>query len=248
MNQRSAESEAALNPMPRHVAIIMDGNGRWASKRHLPRVAGHQKGISAVRLAVEYALENQIAYLTLFAFSSENWQRPISEVNALINLFETVLTQELSEICKQHVKLNIIGDISRFPDNLQQAILDAMTKTADHNLLTLNVAVNYGGRWDIVQAISRLIEDRVLATDITEETFRSYLSLGDVPDPDLFIRTGGEKRISNFLLWHLAYTELYFTDILWPDFSKDAFQDAVIFYRQRERRFGKISNQVPPSC
>ena len=248
MNQSTQTLDTVLNPMPNHVAIIMDGNGRWASKRFLPRIAGHQKGLSAVRLAVEYALQNQIGYLTLFAFSSENWRRPASEVNALLNLFETVLTQEINEICKQNVKLNIIGDISRFPANLQEAICNAVSKTALHDRLTLNVAVNYGGRWDIAQAISRLLSDPVSVNDITEDKLRPFLSLGDMPDPDLFIRTGGEQRISNFLLWHLAYTELYFTDVLWPDFSKEAFDDAITFYRTRERRFGQTSEQVQPTC
>ena len=245
MSQASAST--VLNPVPRHVAIIMDGNGRWASARFLPRIAGHKRGINSVRTSVEYALEHNIDYLTLFAFSSENWRRPPAEVSYLLSLFENVLEQEIAEICQQHVRLNVIGDIARLSPSLQKAIARSVEKTASHDKLVLTIAVNYGGHWDITQAVSRLMAAGKKPEEVTGDLIRSYLSLGSIPDPDLFIRTGGEQRISNFLLWNLAYTELYFTDTLWPDFTKKAFAKAIDFYLHRERRFGQTSEQVSPS-
>ena len=237
------------NPMPQHVAIIMDGNGRWASSRFLPRIAGHKRGLDAVRKAVTYATKHEIPYLTIFAFSSENWRRPPSEVSFLMSLFERALANELARLSAENIRLNIIGDISRFSEKLQAAITSAIEKTANNERLVLTIAVNYGGRWDITQAISRLLADKSIdSSNLTEESIRPYLSLGHLPDPDLFIRTGGERRISNFMLWHLAYTELYFTDILWPDFTESYFDEAIDFYRHRERRFGQTSEQVSSSC
>jgi len=235
--------------VPRHVAIIMDGNGRWARKRFLPRFAGHRRGVETVRDAVKYCLARGIEYLTLFAFSSENWRRPEEEVSLLMQLFMRALQQEVSKLDSNGVRLKIVGDLSRFDSTLQSLILAAEQQTAGNDKLTLTLAANYGGRWDILQAANRLAlahPDQLGAW--SEADLTPYLAMSYAPEPDLFIRTGGEQRISNFLLWQLAYAELYFTDTLWPEFDSAAFADAISSYQQRERRFGRTSEQLitPP--
>jgi undecaprenyl diphosphate synthase len=234
--------------MPRHVAIIMDGNGRWAKRRHLPRVAGHRAGVEAVRRVVEGCARRGIEALTLFAFSSENWRRPAQEVGLLMELFLTALQRETRSLHKNNVRLRVIGDQDPLADKLKSTIREAEELTAGNTGLQLNVAANYGGRWDIVQAVRRVAAQAASGTlavdEIDEARVASALALSDVAEPDLFIRTGGEQRISNFLLWQLAYTELYFTDISWPDFDDAALEAALESFRARERRFGKTSEQV----
>src|SRR6476659_8765112 len=210
--------------VPRHIAIIMDGNGRWATKRLLPRVAGHVKGVDAVRKIVEACVERGVEYLTLFAFSSENWRRPAEEVSFLMQLFISALEQEVAKLHENGVRFKVIGDLSRFERPLRQLVADAEKLTADNRRLTLTVAANYGGRWDIMQAVKRMLADKPqLVAGFEAPDLLPYLSLAYAPEPDLFVRTGGEQRISNFLLWQLAYTEMYFTDTLWPDFDTAAF-------------------------
>ncbi len=232
----------------RHVCIIMDGNGRWAKKRFMPRFAGHKAGLSTVRKIVSSCVEQEIEALTLFAFSSENWRRPQKEVGLLMELFATALTREVKKLHENNVQLRIIGDLSAFSEKIQTLINNAINKTAGNTGLVLNIAANYGGRWDITQAARKMAyevqQGKLAAEDITEESIENYLSLKDLPEPDLFIRTGGEKRISNFVLWQLAYCELYFTDILWPDFNKPQFQDAIDSFRSRQRRFGRTGDQL----
>jgi undecaprenyl diphosphate synthase len=231
---------------PRHVAIIMDGNGRWAKQRHLPRVAGHQRGLDAVRSAVRSCAERGVEFLTLFAFSSENWRRPIDEVSFLMQLFVRALEQEVEKLHESGVRFRVIGDLKRFEPKLVRLVRDAEALTAANQRLTLTVAANYGGRWDVVQAVNRMLRERPeLASGFDERDLAPHLALSYAPEPDLFIRTGGEQRISNFMLWQLAYTELYFTDILWPDFDAAALDRAIISYQQRERRFGRTSEQLP---
>ena len=245
----SVADVAAVDPgLPRHVAIIMDGNGRWARRRHLPRVAGHRAGVEAVRSVVRACGEKGIEALTLFAFSSENWRRPQEEVGVLMSLFMSTLDTQVRKLHENNIQLRIIGDRSAFSTALRERIADAETLTAGNSGLRLVVAANYGGRWDLAQAARSLARDvaagRIRAEEIDETTLSSALSLADLPEPDLFIRTGGEQRVSNFLLWHLAYTELYFTDVLWPDFDRAAFDDAIASYAGRQRRFGRTSEQV----
>ena len=248
MSADKPTSPGGNNGLPRHVAIIMDGNGRWAKKRLLPRVAGHRAGVETVRQVVKACGEKGIEVLTLFAFSSENWRRPPKEVSLLMELFLTALQRESKRLHANNVKLKIIGDRTAFAPRLQEEIANAEELSRDNSGLTLMIAANYGGRWDVVQAARRLgekIEAGVLrAGDITSDLFESQLVLHDLPEPDLFIRTGGEQRISNFLLWHLAYSELYFTDTLWPDFDAGAFEDALSSYASRQRRFGRTGDQV----
>lgn len=234
-----------VSAVPRHVAIIMDGNGRWAKKRYLPRVAGHRKGVEAVRLTVKACIERGVAALTLFAFSSENWRRPAEEVSLLMQLFVSALQQEVEQLHAGGVRFRTIGDLSRFDPKLVRLIQDAQQLTASNTKLTLTVAANYGGRWDILQAVEKLRRECGGDTKPwTETQLLSRLCLGDLPEPDLFIRTGGEQRISNFLLWQLAYTEFYFTDTLWPDFDGRALDQAIESYLSRERRFGRTSEQL----
>lgn len=231
--------------IPKHVAIIMDGNGRWAKKYFLPRFAGHRRGVETVREAVRFCLERGIAYLTLFAFSSENWRRPQEEVTLLMQLFVKALQQEVAKLDENGVRLKVIGDLSRFDRELRELIAISEEKTANNTRLTLTIAANYGGRWDILQAMNRLataLPER--KGSWTEEDLAPFLSMHYAPEPDLFIRTGGEARISNFLLWQLAYTEFYFTEALWPEFNSAAFARAIESYQQRERRFGRTSEQV----
>jgi undecaprenyl diphosphate synthase len=231
-------------PVPRHIAIIMDGNGRWAKKRLMPRVAGHAQGVERVRDVIKACVERGVEYLTLFAFSSENWRRPPEEVNRLMELFVMALEREVKKLHKNDVRLKIVGDLSRFDDTLRQLINAGEALTAGNTKLTLTVAANYGGRWDIMQAVNSWRAAHPHTHDITEEALAEYLSMAYAPEPDLFIRTGGEQRISNFLLWQLAYTELHFTDTLWPDFDAASLDEAIASYRKRERRFGRTSEQL----
>lgn len=231
--------------MPQHVAVIMDGNGRWAKKRFLPRVAGHVKGVELVREMVRACLERGIQYLTLFAFSSENWRRPQEEVTLLMQLFVKALEQEVEKLDRNGVRLRIIGDLSRFDPKLQALIRKGEEKTAANTRLDLTIAANYGGRWDIMQAMNRMLLAQPEKREGWQESdLEPYLSMSYAPEPDLFIRTGGEERISNFLLWQLAYTELYFTATLWPDFDTAEFDKAITSFQQRERRFGRTSEQL----
>lgn len=239
---RQVPSAAAV---PDHVAVIMDGNGRWAKKRFLPRFAGHAKGVELVREMVRACLERNIRYLTLFAFSSENWRRPQDEVTLLMQLFVKALEQEVEKLDRNGVRLRVVGDLARFDHGLQVLIKDAEARTSKNTRLDLTIAANYGGRWDIMQAVNRMLvayPDR--REGWSEADLEPFLSMEFAPEPDLFIRTGGEERISNFLLWQLAYTELYFTDILWPEFNTDEFDKAILSYQKRERRFGRTSEQV----
>ncbi|MDR2787664.1 MAG: di-trans,poly-cis-decaprenylcistransferase [Candidatus Accumulibacter sp.] len=231
--------------VPRHVAIIMDGNGRWAKKHFLPRFTGHSRGVETVREAVRYCLDRGIGYLTLFAFSSENWRRPAEEVSLLMQLFAKALMQEVSRLKANGVRLRVIGDPARFDAQLQALIREAERTTAANDRLTLTIAANYGGRWDILQAVNRMAVERPEKQGRwTEDDLTPYLAMNHAPEPDLFIRTGGEERISNFLLWQLAYAEFYFTETLWPEFDATAFDQAVASYQRRERRFGRISEQL----
>jgi undecaprenyl diphosphate synthase len=225
--------------VPRHVAIIMDGNGRWAKRQHLPRIAGHRRGVESVRATVRACAERGIGFLTLFAFSSENWRRPAEEVALLMQLFQMALTNEVEKLHRNEVRLKVVGDTSRFDANIRRAIEQGERLTAGNNGLTLTIAANYGGRWDLLQAVNKIKNQ-----PIDESSLAAHLAMSYAPEPDLFIRTGGEQRISNFLLWQLAYTELYFTETLWPDFDDAALDLAIASYRARERRFGRTSEQL----
>lgn len=248
--QDPTASEPLPAEVPRHVAIIMDGNGRWARQRLLPRVAGHRRGASAVRDTVRACGELGIEHLTLFAFSSENWRRPADEVAALMELFGTAIRQEVPRLHEHGVRFRVVGDRSRFDPALCDLIVDAEATTCSNARMTLTIAANYGGRWDIAQAVNRALEARAVAGNadpaapLSESEIARHLALAYAPEPDLFIRTGGETRISNFLLWQLAYTELWFTETLWPDFGASDVQAAVEAFRSRERRFGRTSDQV----
>lgn len=237
-----------MNKLPNHVAIVMDGNGRWASQRNLPRIAGHRVGAKAVREAIKFATEIKIPVLTLFAFSSENWGRPQAEVNFLMDLFLKTLRRETKNLHKHNVRLRIIGDYTKFDLTLQKKIHEAQELTANNTGLTLVIAANYSGRWDLAQAmqqIAQLVKINMLnATDITTDLISQYLCLADLPEPDLLIRTSGERRISNFMLWQFAYTELFFTDALWPDFNATIFQQAITDFMQRQRRYGLTGKQI----
>jgi undecaprenyl diphosphate synthase len=242
-------TKSVADNFPVHIAIIMDGNGRWARRRHLPRVAGHKAGLTAARRTIEHCGELGIRALTLFAFSSENWQRPDTEVGALMELFMNALQNEVEKLHSNQVRVRFIGDLSGFSSKLTEAMQRAHLLTEQNSGMTLNIAVGYGGRWDIVRAARRLAKQLTQgegrSDELDEQTFAAALSLGDCPDPDLFIRTGGEQRISNFLLWNLAYTELYFSEMLWPDFDAQALDSAVAWFAGRERRFGLTSEQLP---
>ncbi|OCG44946.1 di-trans,poly-cis-decaprenylcistransferase [Gilliamella sp. Fer1-1] len=232
--------------IPSHVAIIMDGNGRWAQQRNQLRAVGHRAGLKTVRKIVAYAATLKVKVLTLYAFSSENWRRPPNEVSALISLFIYALKREIKSLNKNNVRLNIIGDISRFSDNLQNMIIQAQNLTKNNSGLVLNIAANYGGRWDILQSAKKMAtqvtKGEITLDEVTEDRFASIMCMGEFPDVDLVIRTGGEYRISNFLLWQIAYSELYFTDTLWPDFNQTLFDEAINAFNARERRFGGIRN------
>lgn len=238
----------ALSTLPQHVAVIMDGNGRWAKGRGLPRIAGHRKGVEAVRDLVTACGELGIPYLTLFAFSSENWRRPETEVRLLLELFLMALDKEVKKLHTNKVRFRVIGDIERFGPKLGARIRDAEALTRDNQNLTLTIAANYGGRWDIAQACKKLARatasGQLDPESITPESLEPHLSMAGKPEPDLFIRTGGEQRISNFMLWQLAYTELYFTPVLWPEFDRSQLDLALASFFSRQRRFGQTGDQV----
>lgn len=240
----STQTVPVVCSIPRHVAIIMDGNGRWATKRFLPRVAGHKKGVDAVRTIVEACAERGVEYLTLFAFSSENWRRPADEVSLLMRLFMTALEREVSRMHANGIRLKVVGDLERFDVKLQELIADAERRTANNTRLTLTICANYGGRWDIMQAVGKMVRENPGVTDFTEEQLAPHLAMAYAPEPDLFIRTSGEDRISNFLLWQLAYSEFYFTTTYWPDFDAAELDLAFASYQKRERRFGRTSEQL----
>ena len=249
MDNSEALAEQAENKnTPQHVAIIMDGNGRWAQLQGKGRVSGHRAGVESVRSVVASARKSNVKALTLFAFSSENWQRPEKEVSVLMDLFMYVLTKEVKRLHKHNIRFQVIGDLSRFSDKLQRNIAKSEQLTSENTGLVLSVAANYGGRWDIAQAAKKLASDVQQGTmtldDINEQTLNAQTCLADLPALDLLIRTGGDYRISNFLLWQAAYAELYFTDILWPDFNEAQFEQAINCFDQRERRFGKTGEQA----
>ena len=230
--------------IPRHVCVIMDGNGRWAKKRLLPRVMGHKRGLTALENLAARCAELGVEYLTVFAFSTENWRRPEDEVSFLMKLFLQALDGKVAKMHQNNLRLKVIGNRSRFPAAIVEGIEAAERLTAGNTGLTLTVAADYGGRWDILQAANRLIAEG--KREITEDDLSRCLSLAEAPEPDLFIRTGGETRISNFMLWQMAYAEFYFTDALWPDFDAAEFDRAISSFRVRERRFGRTSEQLPP--
>ncbi len=247
MFESSTREIPPTRDVPRHVAIIMDGNGRWARKRLLPRVAGHRRGVEAVRATVRTAIDHGIEYLTLFAFSSENWRRPEEEVSILMELFLRALEQEVAKLHDNGIRFKVIGDTARFAPQIRELISAGEALTENNTRLTLTIAANYGGRRDIANAAQRYFAEHpaaVTGEPVTPEVFEPYLSTSYAPEPDLFIRTGGEQRISNFLLWQLAYTEFHFTDLLWPDFDADALDAAIASFRGRERRFGRTSEQL----
>lgn len=234
--------------IPRHIAIIMDGNGRWAKNRMMPRFTGHKAGVEAVRGVTEQCAKLGVEVLTLFAFSSENWRRPAKEVGLLMDLLHTALGREVKRLHENNVRLRFIGDRTAFGEKLQSRLIEGEETTKNNTGLTLVVAVNYGGKWDIAHAARsiarRVKEGSIGVDDIDEDLFAAFMSSPDLPDPDLFIRTGGEQRISNFLLWQLAYSEMYFTETLWPDFNEHTLNDALESFSRRQRRFGRTSEQV----
>ena len=248
MSVSSTQVIPESSDVPRHVVIIMDGNGRWATRRFLPRTAGHVRGVQAVRRVLEGCGRKGVKYVTLFAFSSENWRRPQEEVSLLMRLFVQTLEKEVGKLDEQGVRLRVVGDLSAFEPRLQALIQSAEARTEANDRLHLTIAANYGGRWDILQATRQLLRDHPeLAQNpdaITEAMLADRLSMAWAPEPDLFIRTGGEQRVSNFLIWQLAYTEMYFTQVFWPDFDTQALDDAFDWYRSRERRFGRTSEQI----
>ena len=230
--------------LPKHIAIIMDGNGRWAKSKGKLRVFGHKNGVTAVRETVEAAAEIGIQFLTLYAFSTENWDRPESEVNALMTLLVTAINKETKTLMENNIKLSTIGDTNSLPSKAKKELLEAINKTKDNNRMTLILALSYSGRWDILNATKNLITDGIDPNVINEQVFQQYLTTKSVPEPELLIRTSGEYRISNFLLWQIAYSELYFTDTLWPDFRRIDLEKAILDYQNRERRFGKTTEQI----
>lgn len=240
----STQSIPERTNIPRHICVIMDGNGRWAKKRLLPRVMGHKRGLTALENLAARCAELGVEYLTVFAFSTENWRRPEDEVSFLMKLFLQALDGKVAKMHQNNLRLKVIGNRSRFPAAIVAGIEAAERLTADNTGLTLTVAADYGGRWDILQAANRLIAEG--KSEITEDDLSQRLSLAEAPEPDLFIRTGGETRISNFMLWQMAYAEFYFTDALWPDFDTTEFDRAISSFRVRERRFGRTSEQLPP--
>lgn len=246
---------SAVNPrapteqlVPRHVAIVMDGNGRWAKRRFMPRGMGHKAGVDSLVKVVQAAADRGIGYLTVFAFSSENWKRPEEEVSGLMSLLIVALSKHLTKLESDGVQIRVVGDLATVSSKVRQALLDACEATAHNDRLVLTVAFNYGGRWDIVQACQRIVAEGVPPQDVTEATVSRYMAMSHAPDPDLFIRTGGEVRLSNFLLWQSAYAELVFTDCLWPDFDGAELDKALDAYRQRERRFGDVGQDDPPDA
>ncbi len=272
MHESSTQSIPETGDVPRHIAIIMDGNGRWAKQRYMPRVAGHKRGVESVRETVKACGELGVEYLTLFAFSSENWRRPADEVSVLMQLFIRALESEVAKLHENRIRFKVVGELSPFDPRIRDLITSGETLTANNEKLTLTVAANYGGRWDILQAANKAHQLKLqqarasqaestrnaapvldlpnalpMETEaITEAELAAHLAMAYAPEPDLFIRTGGEERISNFLLWQLAYTEFYFTPELWPDFGRAGLMKAINSYRTRERRFGRTSEQVTP--
>ncbi len=230
--------------VPQHVAIIMDGNGRWAMKQKHERIFGHQNAMTAVRQATEAAVQLGVKYLTLYTFSTENWNRPQSEINGLMELLIKAVREETKTLMDNNVRLQTIGDLGRIPERSRNKLQECIDKTAGNTGTTLVLALSYSSRWEIAEALKKICREGLKPEEVTEETLRRYLTTADYPDPDLLIRTGGELRISNFLLWQMAYTEFYFTDLLWPDFRHEHFYDAVLDYQQRQRRFGKTEAQV----
>lgn len=241
-------TEEILLPIPQHIAIIMDGNGRWAKQQHKPRFMGHRAGVKAVENIVKRCIELDVKVLSLFAFSSENWRRPSKEVSLLMELFNLALKQQVKRLHKNNIRLRVIGDLSKFSTSLQKRIQQSQQLTENNTGLTLNIAANYGGRWDVVQAVQSIAEKvkegKLDVEAISEQMLTDSLETTTLPDPDLFIRTGGEQRVSNFLLWQMAYTEFYFTDTLWPDFDADSLDSAIASFTNRERRFGRTSEQL----
>ena len=233
-----------INNLPKHIAITMDGNGRWAKSKGKLRIFGHKNGVKAVRDTVEGAAEIGIKYLTLYAFSSENWNRPEKEVNALMTLLVSAINKETKTLMDNNIRLSTIGDINKLPSKAQKELQEAIIKTKDNTRMTLVLALSYSGRGEIINAVQNIIKDGKEPEEINEATFQQYLTTKSVPDPELLIRTSGEYRISNFLLWQIAYSELYFTDTLWPDFRRADLYKAILNYQNRERRFGKITEQL----
>ncbi len=238
-------------PVPKHIAVIMDGNGRWAKNRGASRIFGHRNAIKAVRDTTEFCAENGIEHLTLYAFSTENWARPKYEVDGLMTLLVSTINDELPTLKKNNVRLSSIGDLTKLPKEAQEKLASAKKETAAHTGLNLILALNYSGKWDLEQAVKRLAADqrdgKIDTSEINQEMIDTYLSTNGIPDPELMVRTSGEMRISNFLLWQMAYTELYFTEVLWPDFRKKHLQEAINVFKKRERRFGKTSEQITVS-
>ena len=227
--------------IPKHIAITMDGNGRWAKERGKKRVFGHNQGVKSVRDTIEGAVEYGVEFLTLFAFSTENWKRPKAEVNALMTLLIKAINNETKDLIKNNISLKTIGDISQLPLKCQKELAESIKKTKDNTGMTLILALSYSGKWEIINAIKKILQQEVTSENFSEDIFLQYLSTNNVPDPELLIRTSGEKRISNFMLWQIAYSELYFTEKKWPDFRKEDLKEAIIEYQNRERRFGKTS-------
>ena len=240
--------EVIPEKMPKHIAIIMDGNGRWATNKGQDRIFGHAEGVESVRSVIETAIELKVSYLTLYAFSTENWNRPQEEVDGLMDLLVQSISKEIDELKKNNVRLLAIGDIKALPDKTYSSLEKAINETKNNKTITLILALNYSAKWEIIKAIKAISEDvkqnNIKSADINEKLISAYLSTSKIPDPELLIRTSGENRISNFLLWQIAYTELYFTDVLWPDFRRNDFINAVIEYQSRNRRFGMLSSQV----
>lgn len=242
----STQEIPAARLIPRHIAIIMDGNGRWAKKRFMPRVAGHARGLEVVRRTIEECVNQGVEFLTLFAFSSENWRRPADEVTFLMGLFLSALEKEVVKLNKNNIRLRLVGDLSGFAQEIQNRVVEAEKVTENNTGLTLTIAANYGGKWDVLQAMQKALTDQpeALPSQMDEDWLSPYLSMSYAPEPDLFIRTGGEQRISNFLLWQLAYTELFFTPVLWPDFNAAELNVAIDWFKERERRFGRTGDQL----
>lgn len=244
----SAKEQINLSRLPKHVAVIMDGNGRWAKEHGKPRIWGHRNGVKSVREITEAAAEIGIQFLTLYAFSTENWNRPRPEVNALMDILVSTIRQELATMNKNNIRLLAIGDLDRLPPRTKKALLEGIENTKTNDRMTLTLALNYSARWEITEAMRKVAiqaaEGKIKPEDIDEAGVSSYLTTSHIPDPELLIRTSGERRISNFLLWQIAYTELYFSDVYWPDFERVDFYNAILDYQQRERRFGMISEQL----
>jgi len=246
--QENPEQVSDITPKPKHIAVIMDGNGRWANSQGMSRVAGHKQGVDSVKSLIKSCIQHEIPYLSIFAFSSENWARPRAEVDALMELLANALDTQTKKLNENGVRLKLLGDLSKFSDQIQQSAAMAQKQTAQNDTLVFNVAINYGGRWDITQACQKLAQrvasGQLQPSEITQESIAKELSTSGMPDPDLFIRTSGEYRISNFLLWQAAYSEFYFTDILWPDFDEAAFTEALMKFTHRDRRYGNAVDDV----